>query len=270
LARSLQSVRETREVAMKVRTLLISSMIVGAGISGCRNDNANPTQPAPQPGRLAGSNENAASSATPAAPTVIGVNTAGVDWNGPLTGVRVAILATDGFEESELVDPRQAYADQGASTVIISPMVGEIQGYKHENKADRVKVDMNIEEADPNQFDALELPGGVMNGDKMRLDTFVTAFVRSFGQKGKPIAAICHGLWPMIEADIVRGRTVTSWPSLKTDLKNAGAKWVDQEVVQDRNFVTSRQPEDIPAFNARAIDLFAKKRPAIGGGPSDD
>jgi deglycase len=255
---------------MKVLTLLISTMIVGAGIGGCRNHTANSTQPSPGPGRPASANESFSLGANPPSPSVIGVNTTAIDWDGPLTGVRIAIIATDGFEQSELVDPRQAYADQGASTVVISPMVGEIQGYKHENKADRVKVDLSIEEADPSQFDALELPGGVLNGDKLRLDTFVTAFVKSFGQKSKPIAAICHGLWPMIEADIVRGRTVTSWPSLKTDLKNAGAKWVEQEVVQDRNYVTSRQPEDIPAFNAKAIDLFAKRRPAIGGGPANE
>jgi protease I len=255
---------------MRVRILFNLAMILGAGIIGCQNDNANPRQAPPGPGRLAAAKDSLTTATNPPGPSLIGVNTARVDWEGPLSGVRVAILATDGFEQSELVEPRQAYADQGASTVVISPLVGEIQGYKHDTKADRVKVDMSIGDADPDQFDALELPGGVVNGDKMRLDTFVIAFVKSFGQSGKPIAAICHGLWPMIEADIVGGRTVTSWPSLKTDLKNAGAKWVDEEVVQDRNFVTSRQPEDIPAFNAKAIALFAKRRPAIGGGPTNE
>jgi protease I len=151
--------------------------------------------------------------------------------------------------------------------VIVSPKLGEIQGWKHDDKADRVKVDMTIEDADPEQFDALVLPGGVMNADALRLEPRVALFVKTFAQSGKAIAAICHGLWSMADADVVRGRKVTSWPTLKTDLKNAGATWVDQEVVVDRNFVTSRKPEDVPAYNAKAIALFAKRRAAIGGGP---
>ena len=252
---------------MKVRTLLIPALVFGVAIPGCRNDRASVhrQQEPPGPGRLAAREQPANPE-----PTVIGVNTTRVDFDGKLAGVRVAILATDGFEESELIDARQALADQGASTVIVSTHAGEIQSHEHDVKGNRVKVDLSIEQADPDQFDAMELPGGVVNGDKMRLDPSVTAFVKTFAHDGKPIAAISHGLWPMIEADAVRGRTVTSWPSLKTDLKNAGAKWVDAEVVVDKNFVTSRKPDDIPAYNEKAIELFAKRRAAIGGGPAPE
>jgi protease I len=260
---------------MKVRTLLIPAMVFGAGIAGCRSRQTNLQQEPPGPGRLSATQDTPTkdtqdTEVNPNSPTVIGVNTTRVNWDGRLTGVRVAMLATDGFEEAELIDTRQALADEGAVTVIVSTHSGEIQGYKHDIKGNRVKVDLPIEEADPDQFDAMELPGGVVNGDKMRLDPAVTAFVKKFAHDGKPIAAICHGLWPMIEARVVRHRTVTSWPSLKTDLKNAGAKWVDQEVVVDKNFVTSRQPDDIPAYNEQAITLFANRRQAIGGGPAPE
>jgi protease I len=243
-------------------------------LAACRSEAPNPREEPSGSKRVAAGRETeiepVAGAPAPAdskTPTVIGVNTRSIDFDGKLAGVRVAILATDGFEESELVDPRQAYADQGASTVIVSLKSGELQGYKHDDKADRVKVDMTIDEADPDQFDALVLPGGVVNGDRLRLEPKVALFVKTFAQSGKPIAAICHGLWSMADADVLRGRTVTSWPSLKTDLKNAGAKWVDQEVAVDRNFVTSRKPADLPAFDAKSIALFAKRRPAIGGGP---
>jgi protease I len=264
---------------MKVRLLLIPAWLLGLGWVGCRNDTPNPQPNAQEesPGSKrvpAGRDTNIVAAPVagvePRPPTVIGVNTRSIDFDGKLAGIRVAILATDGFEEAELVDPRQAYADQGASTVIVSTKTGEIQGYKHDEKADRVKVDMLIEDADPEQFDALALPGGVVNADRLRLEPKVALFVKTFAQSGKPIAAICHGLWSMADADVLRGRTVTSWPTLKTDLKNAGAKWVDQEVAVDRNFVTSRKPEDIPAFNTKAIALFAKHRAAIGGGPPSD
>jgi len=257
---------------MKVRTLFIPAWLLGLALAGCRNDAPNPSGEPPNSKRVAAGRETeiAPRPAEPSeskAPTVIGVNTRSIDFDGKLAGVRVAILATDGFEEAELIDPRQAYADQGASTVIVSTKSGEIQGWKHGDKADRVKVDMTIEDADPEQFDALVLPGGVVNGDRLRLEPKVALFVKTFAQSGKPIAAICHGLWSLADADVIRGRTVTSCPTLKTDLKNAGAKWVDQEVVVDRNFVTSQKPEDIPAYNAKAIALFAKRRAAIGGGP---
>jgi len=256
---------------MKVCTRLIPAFVIAAGVAACQSDTPKPTGEAPAPAVAAARDApGSASVAGAPEPTVIGVNTTRVNFDGKLAGVRVAILATDGFEEAELVDPRQAYANDGASTVIVSVKTGEIQGYKHDDKADRVKVDMQIEEADPEQFDALELPGGVINSDRLRTNPQVIAFVKAFAQSGKPIAAICHGLWTLVEADAVRGRTLTSWPSLKTDLKNAGAKWVDQEVVVDKNFVTSRKPEDIPAFDSKAIALFAKRRPAIGGGPEEE
>jgi deglycase len=262
---------------MNVRTLLIPALAFAASIIGCQKDHANSKQQPPRFLGLAAPDPQVSPTATIAAAeptvigvntTVIGVNTTNVNWDdGKLVGVRVAILATDGFEEAELVDPRQAYADEGASTVILSPKTGEIQGYKDDTKAGRVKVDMTIEEADPEQFDALALPGGVVNGDSMRTDPSATAFVKAFGQSHKPIAAIGDGLSTMIEADVVRGHTVTSVRSLKTGLKNAGAKWAYKAVVVDRNFVTSRKLDDIPAFNDKAIKVFAKRRLAIGGGP---
>jgi protease I len=210
----------------------------------------------------------------PPAPRVVAVNTTHINQQGKLAGLRVAILATDGFEQSELVEPRQAFANEGASTVVVSPKTGQIQGYLHEQPVDFVQTDLALEDANPADFDALQLPGGVMNSDKLRLLPSAIAFVQSFARSGKPIAAICHGLWTMVDADVVRGRTLTSWPSLKNDLKNAGAKWVDETVVQDRNFVTSRKPEDITAFNAKAIEVFGKygagvTKPAIGGGPRE-
>jgi len=263
---------------MKTRTLLITTLVFGGGVVGCQ-DHAKSKQQQPAPTALAPREPQVSAPREPQVsapatyspgPTVIGVNTTRVNWDGKLAGVRVAILAADGFEEAQLVDPRQAYADQGASTVIIAPKTGEIQGYKRDVKADRVKVDMPIEEADPDQFDALELPGGAINGDAMRTNPKARAFVKAFGQSGKPIAAIGDGLGTMLEAGIVRGRTVTSSPSLKSDLKSAGAKWVDKEVAVDRNFVTTRMPDDVSAFNAKTIKVFAKHRPAIGGGPAPE
>jgi protease I len=255
---------------MSVRTLFMPALIGAIGIAGCRSDNANLRSD------RSGARPSTAEElpiAGPIGPSVIGVNTSGGDRQGKLSGMRVAILATDGFEQAELVEPRQAYADEGATTAVIAPKMGEIQGYQHDEKGDVVKVDLQLADADPGDFDALLLPGGVLNSDKLRLYARATGFVRDFAHSGKPIAAICHGLWTMVDADVVRGRTVTSWPTLKADLTNAGAKWVDQEVAEDRNFVTSRQPEDIPAFNEKAIALFSRRRAnapsrrAIGGGP---
>jgi protease I len=186
--------------------------------------------------------------------------------------MRVAILATDGFEQAELIEPRQAFTNEGAATIVVSPKSGAIQGYQHDEKADFVGVDLPLSDARPEQFDALQLPGGVINSDRLRLVPAAVAFVGAFANGNKPIAAICHGLWTMADADVLMGRKVTSWPSLKTDLTNAGAHWEDQPVVDDQNFVTSRKPEDIPAFNEHAIVLYAKYRggkPAIGGGPSE-
>lgn len=175
-----------------------------------------------------------------------------------LNGKKVAILVAEGFEQVELTDPRKALDAAGAQTRIVSPAKGEVQGWKHFDKADKFKVDVALEQADPNEFDALLLPGGVANPDQLRAMPKAVQFVRAFFDAGKPVAAICHGPWTLIEAGAVKGRTITSWPSLKTDLSNAGANWVDQEVVEDDGLVTSRKPPDIPAFNRKMLELFAK------------
>jgi protease I len=173
-----------------------------------------------------------------------------------LQGKRIAIVATDGFEQSELIEPKQALEQVGARAEVVAPHSGHIQGMQHHDKGDKVAVDRTVAEADPNEYDALVLPGGVANPDALRLEADVVAFVRSFFDARKPVAAICHGPWTLIEADAVRGRTMTSWPSLKTDLKNAGANWVDREVVVDDGLVTSRKPDDLPAFCREMIKLF--------------
>jgi protease I len=177
-----------------------------------------------------------------------------------LKGRRVAILATDGFEQSELVEPKKALENAGAQVKVIAPRDGVIRGWKEKNWGDEIKVDLSLEEAAGVNFDALMLPGGVMNPDHLRMNEKAVEFVKSFVDSGRPIAAICHGPWTLIEAGGLRGRTLTSWPSLKTDLINAGAHWVDQDVVTDNGLVTSRKPEDIPAFNAKMIEEFAEGR----------
>jgi protease I len=170
-----------------------------------------------------------------------------------LKGKKIAILATDGFEESELVEPRKALDEAGATTVVIAPKGGEIKGWKMKDWGDAVKVDKTLADANPHDYDALVLPGGVMNPDNLRMDPAAVNFVRQFVTTGKTVAAICHGPWTLLEAGVLSGRTVTSWPSLKTDLKNAGANWVDQEVAIDGQFITSRKPDDIPAFSKAII-----------------
>jgi len=177
-----------------------------------------------------------------------------------LNGMKVAILAAEGFEQAELTEPRKALQDAGAETRVISPAKGEVQGWKHFDKGERIKVDMPLEQADAAEFDALLLPGGVANPDQLRMMPKAVQFVRAFFESGKPIAAICHGPWTLIDAGVVRGRTLTSWPSLKTDLVNAGATWVDQEVCVDNGLVSSRKPADIPAFNQKMIEEFAGGR----------
>jgi len=174
-----------------------------------------------------------------------------------LKGVRVAILATDGFEQSELLDPRRALDEAGASTQVISLKSGEIKGWKHKEWGQTIAVDETVDSAEAKDFDALLLPGGVMNPDNLRMDAKAVAFVRAFFAAKKPVAAICHGPWTIVEAGAAKGRTLTSWPSLKTDIQNAGGNWVDQEVVVDGNLVTSRNPKDIPAFNREIAKLFA-------------
>lgn len=177
----------------------------------------------------------------------------------PLQGKKIAILVAPGFEQSELVEPREALDAAGAETVLISAESKRVRGWKHEKKdwGDWLPVDLDLASARPADFDALLLPGGVMNPDALRLDEAAIKFIRHFVASDKPIAAICHGPWPLIESGGVRGRKMTSWPSLRSDLRNAGATWVDEEVVMDRGLVTSRKPADIPAFNRAMIDVFA-------------
>lgn len=181
-----------------------------------------------------------------------------------LKGLRVAILATDGFEQSELLEPRKALDSAGATTEVVAPKEGRIRGWNHKEWGQEVNVDHKLGEADPKSYDALMLPGGVMNPDALRWNSEAVNFVRAFHEAGKPVAAICHGPWTLIEAGAVSGQRMTSWPSLKTDLRNAGAEWVDDEVVVDQKLVTSRKPDDIPAFNRATIELFAQHRPADG------
>src|SRR2546423_4747992 len=175
-----------------------------------------------------------------------------------LAGKKVAILVAEGFEQVELTGPRRALDDAGAETKIVSPARGEVQGWNHYDKGDKFKVDVPLAEADAQNFDALLLPGGVANPDQLRLKPEAVEFVKDFFDAGKPVAVICHGPWTLVEADVVCGRTLTSWPSIKTDLINAGAKWVDQEVVVDNGLVSSRKPDDIPAFNKKMIEEFAE------------
>lgn len=178
--------------------------------------------------------------------------------NKQLQGKRVAILATDGFEQSELFKPKQALEDAGAKVSVVSLKAGEIKGWNEDNWGDKVAVDLTIEQAKVEDFDALHLPGGVINPDKLRVNEKAVAFVKSFFEAGKPVAAICHAAWTLINAEVVEGREMTSYPPLQKDLENAGAKWVDKEVVVDNGLITSRNPNDIPAFNKKMIEEFAE------------
>jgi protease I len=174
-----------------------------------------------------------------------------------LHGTKVAILATDGVEQVELIEPRKALDEAGATTTLVSLKAGAIQGMNHHDKGDRIQVDRTLDDVRADDFDALLLPGGVANPDALRMDAHAVAFVRAFADAGKPIAVICHGPWTLIEADVVRGKRITSWPSLKTDLRNAGATWVDEPNVVDGNLTSSRKPDDIPLFNRNMLALFA-------------
>jgi len=175
-----------------------------------------------------------------------------------LKGKRIAILSTDGFEQVELTEPRKALDAAGATTVVISPKGGEIRGWKLTDWGDNVPVDQLLDESDPQEFDALLLPGGVINPDKLRINPKAVKFVAEFVASGKLIAAICHGPWTLIETGVVKGKTMTSWSSVRSDLINAGAKWVDQEVVVDGHLITSRQPDDIPAFSKAIIEFLGR------------
>jgi len=175
-----------------------------------------------------------------------------------LNGKRIAILAADGFEQVELEKPKLAIEQAGATTNIVSPSEGEIQGMHHADKGDKFQVDLALENAKAEEFDALMIPGGLMNPDTLRTDQKALDFVRHFFSTGKPVAAICHAAWVLIDAGVAKGRTLTSWPAIKTDVRNAGANWVDKEVVVDDGLVTSRKPDDIPAFNKKMIEEFAE------------
>jgi protease I len=178
---------------------------------------------------------------------------------GKLNGKRVAILATDGVEQSELIEPRKALDDAGADTTLVSPKAGTIKAWQHDRWGEELRVDLPIEQAIVDNFDALLIPGGVMSPDRLRMNRRAVEFVQRFVNSGKPVAAICHGPWMLVEANAVRGRTVTSWPSLQTDIRNAGGDWVDREVATDEGIVTSRKPDDIPAFNKAMVTLFASQ-----------
>ncbi|HET6637453.1 MAG TPA: type 1 glutamine amidotransferase domain-containing protein [Gemmatimonadota bacterium] len=179
-----------------------------------------------------------------------------------LTGKRVAIVVADGFEQVEMTSPREALEEAGAETYLVSIEERRVKGWKHTVWGDTFDVDVPIDEADPEDYDALVLPGGVMNPDKLRRDERVLEFVRAFFEEGKPVASICHGPWTLIDAGVAEGRRMTSYPSIRKDLENAGVEWTDQEVVVDNGLVTSRKPEDLPAFNAKMIEEIAEGRHA--------
>ena len=175
-----------------------------------------------------------------------------------LKGKTIAILATDGFEQSELMQPKLALEEAGAKSQVVSPGEKKIKGWNHKDWGEEVSVDVPLKSADVSNYDALLLPGGVMNPDQLRMNPDAVRFVKAFFDERKPVAAICHGPWMLVETGAVHGRTVTSWPSLKTDIRNAGGTWVDEEVTVGNGVVTSRKPDDIPAFNREMIALFAK------------
>jgi protease I len=185
-----------------------------------------------------------------------------------LNGRRIAFLATDGVEQVELTEPWKAVKQAGGTPELVSLESGEIQGFEHFDKGDRFPVDKPVAEADPSDFDALVLPGGVINPDILRTDPGAMEFVRAFFEQGKPVGAICHGPWSLVEADVVEDRRVTSWPSLKTDIRNAGGTWVDEKIVVDRGLFTSRKPDDLPAFCAKLVEeaaegIHAEQREAV-------
>jgi protease I len=212
---------------LSASAVAVSLAAVLVGVSGCREK----SPPEPQ-------TSHATTTIASPAPAI----------TGELQGKTLAILATNGFEEVELVKTQKLLADKGAKTVVVAPKPGVIQGYNHREPGNKVLVDMTLDQADANTFDGIILPGGVANPDELRIDPRAVRFVRSFAESRKTVAAICHAPWLLIEAGLVRDRTMTSWPSLKTDLLNAGATWVDRDVASDRQVITSRKPEDIEAF----------------------
>lgn len=177
----------------------------------------------------------------------------------PLSGANVAILVTDGFEQVEMTGPRKALEDAGATTRIVSERAGSVQGFRHDTKADQFSVDLSFDEAYAEDFDAVLLPGGAFNADQIRAIPAAQRFVQEIEQDGKPIAVICHGAWLLVSAGLVKDRTLTSWPTLQDDIRNAGGEWVDEEVVVDRNWISSRKPTDIPAFNSALISALSQR-----------
>jgi protease I len=177
---------------------------------------------------------------------------------GELQGKSIAFLATDGVEQVEYTEPRKAVEQAGGTAHLVALEAGQIQGFNHLDKGDTFPVDKAVAEVSADDYDGLVLPGGVANPDALRADPDAVRFVRSFFEAGKPVASICHGAWTLVEADVVRGRTLTSWPSIRTDIVNAGGTWVDEEVHTDRGLVTSRKPADLPAFNAKLVEEFAE------------
>jgi len=176
-----------------------------------------------------------------------------------LQGKRIAFLvANEGVEQVELTEPLEAVREAGAEADLLAPEEGEVQAFNHLDKADTFPVDRAVADADAGEYDGLVLPGGVANPDRLRTEADAVEFIRGFFESGKPVGVICHGPWTLVEADVVRGRTLTSWPSLQTDLRNAGAEWVDEEVHVDEGLVTSRRPDDLPAFNAKIVEEFAE------------
>ena len=179
-----------------------------------------------------------------------------------LDGLRVAIIATNFFEQSELIEPKKALDDAGAITKVIAPEAGSIQGVKHDAKGDKVHVDMTLDQAKPQDFDAVLLPGGALNADALRVNRQAQQFVRAVDEEGKAIAVICHGPWLLVSAGLVRGRRLTSYHTIQDDIRNAGGIWEDREVIRDANWISSRQPSDIPAFNREVVKLLAEGRGA--------
>lgn len=187
-----------------------------------------------------------------------------------LNGMSVAVLVTDGFEQVEFTEPVHALKQAGASVTVISDKPGKVQGFNHDTKADQFDVDLTFANADPKEFDAVLLPGGVINGDQIRAMPEAQRFVRDIDEDGKPVAAICHGAWLLVSAGLVEGRTMTSWPTLQDDIRNAGGNWVDHEVVVDGNLITSRKPGDIPAFSQKTIDTILERLNASVRGTRDE
>lgn len=186
-----------------------------------------------------------------------------------LNGRRVAILITDGFEQIEMTSPREALEGAGAKCVLISNRDGEVQGFKHHDRTDKFKVDLALAKADPNDFDAVLLPGGVINADALRIEKKAQQFVQEMERAGKPIMVICHGAWLLVSAGLVKGHTLTSWPTLQDDIRNAGGSWQDKEVIRDRNWVSSRKPDDLPAFNRESLKLLGEIKSSTGVQPGD-